>query len=275
MLLAIEYLGPVGVGVTSPQYFRADDGKIYVVKFQPRGSESKVSVSEWLAADLGEKLGLSFPAYALIQIDSDMIDRNPHLTTVGMSAGRHFASCFLENAIYASKRDLVKAANIKEMAGIILFDHIFHNADRAKNKRNILLCPSQEALRIVAIDNSHLFRSSRWNVATLARLGRNITVYTAHNYRKLLKDILVIEDFLPFRERIKLMSPEQVNYIIRHIPIEWLPDENERLALADYVGMRLTMADEICNRLESYIVQHRFRCRWLPHRQLNKLTQLH
>ena len=272
VLLAVEYWGPVGVGVTSPQYFRADDGKIYVVKFQPCGSESKVAVSEWLAAALGERMGLAFPAYALIQIDSDMIERHPHLTTVGMSAGRHFASCFLENAVYASKRDLTKAENITEMAGIILFDHIFHNADRAKNKRNILRYPSEEALRIVAIDNSHLFRSSRWNTATLARLGRDITVYTARNYRKLLKDILVVEDFLPFRERIKHISPEQVNYIVRHIPVEWLPSENERQALAEYVGMRLTMVDEICDRLERYIVQHRFRCRWLPVRQLNKFT---
>ena len=267
MLTAVEYLGAVGVGVTSPQYFRGDDGKMYVVKFQPCGSESKVAVSEWLAAELGERLGLPFPAYALMEIDRHLIEPHAHLSTIGMTAGRHFASCFLGNAVYASKINLTKAANITEMAGIILFDHIFHNADRAKNKRNILLCPFEEELRIVAIDNSHLFRSSRWNAGTLARLGRDITVYAARNYRKLLKDILVMEDFLPFCERIKNISPEQVNHIISNIPVEWLPVDDERHSLAEYVGMRLAMVEEICDRLGRYIAQHRYRCRWLPLRQ--------
>ena len=32
MLTALEYLGSVGVGVTAPRVFRANDGKMYVVK---------------------------------------------------------------------------------------------------------------------------------------------------------------------------------------------------------------------------------------------------
>ena len=42
MLTAVEYLGSVGLGVTVPRVFRADDGNIYVVKLQnnPMGTKA-------------------------------------------------------------------------------------------------------------------------------------------------------------------------------------------------------------------------------------------
>ena len=50
MLEAVEYIGRVGVGVTSPSLIKGDDGFTYVVKMQNNRLGTKVLVNEYIAA---------------------------------------------------------------------------------------------------------------------------------------------------------------------------------------------------------------------------------
>ncbi|HWR44451.1 HipA family kinase [Sporomusa sp.] len=263
MLRAVEYLGKVGVGVTLPQFFRAHDGNVYVVKFQNNRLSSRVLVSELLAAKIGEIMGLCFPSSDIIEIDEQMVNENPYLLELGINQGQHFASHYLEHAEYVGKDRLAKAINVPEMAGVILFDHIFHNADRAKNQKNLLLRLEDEKYKIYAIDNSHLFRSSRWTIDSFQKLGTRIKIYYFQHYRNLLKDLLSPQDFLPYLDIVKKISNEQIEYIVQEIPSEWLPDQPDRLALVEYTKMRMGMADEIYEKLCRFIPKSRGGQRWL------------
>ncbi len=276
MLLAVEYLGEVGVGVTLPQFFRACDGNTYVVKFQNNQLRSKVLVSELLAAKLGTIMGLCFPPSDVIEINERLVNKNPCLLDLGLAPGRYFASLYLERAEYVGKDRLSKASNVSAMAGVLLFDHIFHNADRAKNQKNLLLRLEDEHYTVYAIDNSHLFRSSRWDIDSLQKLGTKIKIYYYQHYRNLLKDILSAQDFIPYIEIVKKISNEQIDSIVQEIPKEWLPDETERQTLATYTKLRRDMADEIWEKLSKFIPRSRGGNRWLfsssppPENNINK-----
>lgn len=251
--MAVEHLGGVGVGVTRAQFFRADDGKIYVVKLQNNRLGAKVLVSEYLAARVGEILGLCFPPGGIIEIGEDLLAANPALIEAGACAGRHFASQYLDNALYAGRDNLGKAANVAEMAGVVLFDHIFLNADRGANRKNLLLRRENGAYRIYAIDNSHLFRSGKWTAESLQKQISRIKIYYQRSYGVLLKQFLGPDDFRPYVEKVKNIGDERIEELIGEIPVEWLPEQTDRQILARFVKKRRDLAEYIWQRLCNHI----------------------
>lgn len=262
MLTAVRYLGRVGLGVTTPQLFRADDGRVYVVKLKNNRLGTKVLVSELLAAKFGEVMGLRFPPGGIIAIDRELIAKTPRLQEIGVEPGRHFASLFLNRCQYLGRRNISKAANIGEMAGIILFDHLFHNADRNTNGNNLLLRREPGGHRIYAIDNSHLFRSGRWTPASLAKLGEQVTAYYRFTYGRILKDYLSPADFSPYAEKVAALSDSQVAGLIGDIPAEWLADEAERAPLAAFISQRRQRLGEILEELRKHIPMARGGRQW-------------
>lgn len=248
MLTAVEHLGSVGVGVTSPQFFRAADNNIYIVKLQNNRLGPKVLVNEWIAAKIGAIMELCFPPSDIITINGQ----------------QHFASQYLEHGEYVGKHNLYKVTNIKEMAGIMLFDHIFHNADRTNNRKNLLICQETDGFKIYAIDNSHLFRSGLWTIESLNGLSQKIKTYYRYSFGLLLRDCLSPQDFLPYLEKIITMTKREIEEIVAEIPQEWLTDPNERQALLSYIKLRQSMVEEIWKILCNYIPKARGgkRCLW-------------
>lgn len=263
MLIAVEHLGSVGVGVTGPQFFRADDGKVYVVKLQNNRLGSKVLVNEFLAAKFGNIMNLCFPSSDIITINEQTLQQNQSLIALYVNPGRHFASQYLENTEYVKKNNLYDAVNIAEMAGIMLFDHMFHNTDRIKNSKNILLRQECAEYKIYAIDNSHLFRSGRWTLESLNSLGTRIKPYYRYTFGMLLRDCLSPQDFLPYLGKVAAIRNEDIEKIVEEIPNEWLPDKPERRGLAHHIKMRLDMAEGIWDILCGYIPKARGGYRWL------------
>jgi len=274
MLTAVEHLGAVGVGVTRPQFFRADDGKKYVVKLQNNRLGCKVLVSEWLGAEFGNIMKLCFPASDIIQIDEEVVQNSPALLTLGVTPGQHFASHYLEDTEYVNQHNINKAVNITAMAGILLFDHLFHNPDRTKNKKNLILHPEKEGSKIYAIDNSHLFRSGKWTLASLATLATKIEFYYPSSYGSFLKEALSPQDFLPYAERIAQLSNEQIATIIKNIPAQWLPDQPEQQELAYYIQTRRDMVDEIRKILCKELRRPHGERRWLFGKVIKSFTSL-
>lgn len=257
MLIAMKHFGNVGVGATLPQLFRANDRNFYVVKLQNNQLGSKVLANEFLAAKLGEILGLCFPAGRSIQIEKETIRQSWKLRELGIAAGRHFASQYLNHTEYLCENNLLKATNITEMAGTLLFDYMFHNADRTNNKKNLLLRKEETGYKIYAIDNSHLFRSARWTVDHLNNIARIIRVYCRCSYGLLLRNWLSPVDFLPYVKKVQEISYKTIQKVVAEIPEEWLPDDKERQVLIHYIVLRKDMAEDICEVLYKQIPKSR------------------
>lgn len=263
MLSSIEHIGSVGVGVTNPQFFRADDGKKYVVKLQNNRLGSKVLVNEFVAAQLGKIMGLCFPPSGIIEINEQTLRKSHSLITPTIIPGRHFASLYLENTEYLGKHNFSQIINTREMAGVMLFDHMFHNADRANNKRNLLIRQEEVGYRIYAIDNSHLFRSGRWTLESLNNLCTKTKIYYRYSFGMLLKDYLSPQDFLPYLEKVATIRNKDIETIMEDIPHEWLPNKFERQGLAHHIIIRRDMSEKIWNTLCKYIPKTRGGSRWL------------
>lgn len=264
MLIAVRYMGKVGAGVTAPQLFRADDGNVYVVKLQNNRLGQKVLVNELLASKLGEIMELCFPPSGIIEINEQTMGKSPRLQGLGVSLGQHFASRYINRTEYVAKNSLNQVTNVSDMAGVILFDHLFHNADRTNNGKNLLLRPEDSGYRIFAIDNSHLFRSGRWTIELLKALSTRLKSYCRFTYSALLKDYLMPQDFLPYMTKVAMLSDEQVDNLVAEIPGEWLAEAAERQALASYIKIRRDMVETIWKNLCKYIPKERGGRQWWP-----------
>jgi len=262
MLISMKHFGNVGVGVTSPQLFRANDRNFYVVKLQNNRLGSKVLVSEFLAAKLGEFMGLCFPISNIIEITDQTIQQSPKLLASGLASGRHFASQYLNHTEYVDVNNLHQAANITEMAGVILFDFMFHNSDRTNNKKNLLLRRENAGYKIYAIDNSHLFKTSRWTIPHLNSLSRIIKPYYRYSFGLLLSHWLSPSHFLSYVEKVKKMNQEYIDNLVKEIPEEWLPDDAERQALIAYITLRRDMVEGILEVVYKHIPKSRGGRQW-------------
>jgi len=249
MLTALEYLGSVGIGVTSPQLFRANDDKIYVVKLQNNCMGTKVLINEYVACWFGVHLELCFPPGDLIEIDEQVLRKKRRLKVAGVKRGPHFASQYIHSNRYVSKHDLQKAVNKQAMAGVMLFDQMFHNVDRTKNRKNLLVRREDSAEVLYAIDNSHLFIRGRWNVQSLEKLADRIIINRWRSYGWLLKHFLAPQDFAPYVSKVKNISLGQLTQLVQSIPQEWLPSDQERVALLGYMVTRCNMIDDIVSAL--------------------------
>ncbi len=253
MLVALEHLGATGRGVTSPQLFRADDGRVYVVKLQNNRLGPKVLANELIGARLGETLGLCFPPGGMIKLEEGLLRRSRRLAVAGVAPGRHFACRYLSGTEYLCRHNVARAINRPEMAGVMLLDHLAHNMDRTLNRRNLLLRREAHGWRIYAIDNSHFFRRALWTEDTLRRLTPRVRVNRHGVYGTLLRHYLRPEDFAPYLARVQGWSDSFITELVAGVPSEWLPHAGERQAVVAFLAARRDMAADIVTCLSALI----------------------
>lgn len=254
-LTAIAYLGSMKLGATSPQLFRGSDQQLYVVKLLGNKVGPKALANEFLAAELGEQLGLCFPASGIISIDEKLLTKSRRLRRAGVVAGPHFACKYISKTFYVDRTSLSRVVNKAEMAGVMLFDHLVHNVDRTVNRKNIIIRREATGYHMYAIDHSHLFKRGRWTVAQLASLENDLSVNTRRTYGLLLKYFLQPEDFIPYAKAIRRWSDEYLTQTIAAIPEQWLTDQAERQALLNHLLCRRNRIDEIMASLIRLIPQ--------------------
>jgi hypothetical protein len=257
MLTALAHLGAAARGVTSPQLFRADDGRVYVVKLQNNRLGPKVLANELIAARLGEALGLCFPPSGVIKLEERVLERSRRLAAAGVAPGRHFACRFLSGTEYLCRHNVARAVNRPDMAGVMLLDHLAHNVDRTLNRRNLLLRREERGWRIYAIDNSHFFRRACWTEATLARLAPRIKVNRHGVYGTLLRHYLQPADFAPYLATVQGWSDEFLAGVVAGVPGEWLPHDAERQAAVRFLQARRDLAVEVVTCLTALIPARR------------------
>lgn len=254
-LTAIAYLGSMKLGATSPQLFRGSDQQLYVVKLLGNRVGPKALANEFLAAELGEQLGLCFPASGVISIDEQLLAKNRRLRRAGVVAGPHFACKYISKTFYVDRTSLNRVVNKAEMAGVMLFDHLVHNVDRTVNRKNLIIRREATGYHMYAIDHSHLFKRGRWTAAQLAALKNDLSVNTRRTYGLLLKHFLQPEDFIPYAQAISQWTDEYLTQTVAAIPEQWLTDQAERQALLNHLLCRRNQIDEIMASLTRLIPQ--------------------
>lgn len=245
MLLAINYIGPMGRGVTRPELFKADDNCAYVVKLQNNRMGRQVLVNEYIAREIGSKLKLCFPNSGLIYLSQEAKTKLESRLNKKINRGPHFASQFISHSAFLTPGNINKAINRRDMAGIMFFDHLFHNVDRTHNRRNLLIRREEGGLRIYAIDHSHLFYRGRWDLAALERLEEIITVNSSRIYGLLLNRYLEPQDFASYAAKFRELTDDEIFQIIAAIPSEWQVTREQQTALVNYVIRRRQLADDI------------------------------
>lgn len=246
MLKAAEYLGKVGVGITCPEFFRAGNGKVYVVKRVENYIGKQVLISELLAAKIGQKLSLPFPPGGIIDLAAFAVPK-----AVSRLA---FASEYIYNAKYATLSQIRQAVNFKEIAGVILFDHFFHNADRTNNHKNLLVAFNETQPFLYGIDHSHLFSAGRWDKGSLFAIAGQVKLYANALYKELLGNYLTRQDFRPHLQKLKALSQADIDRILDGIPPEWLPDADTKNALRHYMLTRRRLIEPIAAAIFNVLV---------------------
>lgn len=254
MLQAVQYVGPAAAGSTSPQLFYGDDENLYVVKLQNNRLGKKILVNELISSELGDLLGLCFPPSGPIVISQQLINTTRWLRHHNVHSGIHFASRYIAHAKILTPGRLQRAINARDLAGVMLFDHLFYNFDRIWNRKNLLaVCEGPGMYRIFAIDHSHLFLRGRWNEAILVKLQDKIRIEAASLYRFSLQYVLETYDFEQYLRRCSYLTASDIAGILARIPAEWLPQVDERQALLVFACRRLALAEQVVGELQRLI----------------------
>lgn len=257
MYRALQYLGPVGLGATAPQLFRAEndkgDVKVCVVKLAANRLGAKVLVNELVAAQFGKWLNLCFPPGGIIDISPDIIGNSRRLKTAKVAPGWHFACEYLQGAGYVSKYSLHRAVNKEQMAGVMLFDHLFHNPDRTENRKNLLIRREAAGYKLYAIDNSHLFRRGKWTISMLQALTDTITLNYRRSYGVLLKYYLRPDHLFAYAAAVEKLDETQLVAFTDSIPAGWLPEKTERQALLAFIAARCKKACWVAEQVSRLI----------------------
>jgi hypothetical protein len=219
---AVQHLQKMRGGSQS-HLMRCDDDNFYVVKFQNNPQGIKVLANELLATRLADIVGLSVPACEIVEVNEWLIAGTPELrmhlarTSEPCQAGLQFGSRFTGGMIpglmldYLDDEALFQVKNIKEFAGMLVFDKWTGNAD---GRQAIFLKRlGQARFKATFIDQGYCFNLD-WRFSDAPLRG-------IYNRRLIYKSVVGWESFQPWLERVESFDPGQLRAIGDSIPPEW------------------------------------------------------
>lgn len=122
-----EIIGRSTQGITRPFICRGDDGWLYFVKGS--GAGCRALISEWMAGQLGQRLGLPIPDFKQATIPNDLVALSARDDIADLGSGVAFASQMIQNADELSYLYIEQIAPDLR-AKILLFDWWTANGDR-------------------------------------------------------------------------------------------------------------------------------------------------
>lgn len=174
----VEILSRSAQGITHPFLCRGDEGAIYYVKGNAAGR--RALISEWIAGNLAERLGLPIPPFRQATIPAELITMSARDDIADLGPGTRFASQLVENADELSYL-FIQQIPQELRAKILLFDWWVANGDRTLTEfggnPNMLWLHRDATLYVIdhnlALDETcltdfwthHIFASDRvaWN----------------------------------------------------------------------------------------------------------------
>jgi HipA-like protein len=157
-------------GGSQPRLMEANDGNLYVVKFQGNPQGTSVLTNELLAAKIAVRLGLPVPTTAVVELPPELSEglyfetpngRQP--IRPGLHVGSRLVVTGLEGRRYdhlpRSFRHLIK--NPKDLVGIQLFD--LWTCNRDEREFVIWKYSREKKYTVSFIDNGHCFGGPEWS----------------------------------------------------------------------------------------------------------------
>lgn len=246
-LAARHYITPLREGGSLPAVVEADDGQLYVAKFQGAGQGRKALVAELIAGELARALGLAVPEIAFLALDP-MLGRSeadPEIRQlIQDSVGLNLALRFLPKA-FAFNPVLKPTPDAGLASLIVWFDAFITNVDRTARNTNLLLW--QDKLWLIDHGSALYFHHSAAD--TTAYLDRSRSPFP------LIRDHVL----LPFagqlveadaRARAALAGPI-VEQIIELVPDVWLTGEP---GFASAEAQRAAYVAYLADRLEGSVL---------------------
>ncbi|MGP1906679.1 HipA family kinase [Metabacillus sp. JX24] len=221
--------------------FQFTDDGMYVVKFyKVREYRKREVVNEWLAAKLGEILGLPVLPVAAVDMPRKLLQEIPESSRGTYRAGTHLAIPYLNRA--KSYLDLhqpqasLNVLNANDLAGMLIFDQWLNNNDRSRT--NILFEEKKDdSVFFWMIDHGRCFPGMySWDVQTL----QDPPVYRVDMpVYKWASSLLPDADPLyEFAEKIMQINKQKIAEIIHAIPENWEVTEREKELLTDFLTRR-------------------------------------
>lgn len=248
---AVRYVTPLREGGSLPAIVEADDGELYVMKFQGAGHGRKALIAELIAGELGRILDLRIPELAFINLDQELGPSEPDpeiFDLLRMSVGLNLGLRYLPKAFAYSP--LAQPAPSAELAStVVWFDAYVTNVDRTPRNTNILLWEKE----LWFIDHgSALYFHHDWN-----------------NYRERsrtpfpqIKDhtLLAFATGLAQADTVarSRITHGEIDRILSLIPQRWLDDgspfanpSEQRAAYAEFLKSRLSASSLFVEEAEN------------------------
>jgi hypothetical protein len=230
-LIATRYVTALREGGSVPAIVEADDGALYVAKFQGAAQGGRALAAELIAGEVGRAAGLPIPELALIEIDAALGRSEPHQEIQELllrSAGTNLAMGYLAGALgydVAARRPV----DVALASAIVAFDLYVANVDRTARNPNLLW--QGEALWL--IDNgAALYWQHGWDGTMQAS---ELTASAERPFARAGEHVL-----LPFADRLAeagarlgaALDDARLASIVAAVPNRWLGEDGEGLRAA-------------------------------------------
>jgi len=203
---------------------RADDGHLYVVKFQNNPQHLRVLANELLATRLAESVGLPVPITEIVTVQEWLIKNTSELCVdsagltshckPGLQFGARYVCDPAEGQVfdYIPESMFAKVKNVAAFAGMLVLDRWLGNA----NGRQAVFWKKTNERKYTAtfIDQGYCFNAGEWNFPDSALRG----VY-ARNF--VYQGVCGWESFEPWLSRVENMDPAVIHEIAGTVPPEW------------------------------------------------------
>ncbi|MCC6344549.1 MAG: hypothetical protein IT166_20285 [Bryobacterales bacterium] len=238
----------------------ADDGHHYVVKVKQNPQHRRVLVNEWVSSVLLDHLRIPSPKVAMIHLSERFLAAHPETTiSTGNRAepvvpGVHFGSRMPVDpgrfVIYDYLPDalLRTVGNIRDFAGILVFDKWVHNVDsrqcvffraRLKDFRDPAPGAGKEGFAALMMDHGYVFGGPHWLLEESPLAG----LYCRH---LVYEGIRGLDSFQPWLDWVRNFPPEILDRAYRQVPEWWLNGDRESLEqLLERLYRRRTRIDAL------------------------------
>jgi len=151
----VEVIRRSDQGVTLPFICRGDDGDIYFVK--GRGAGRRSQIAEWIAGNLGRRLGLPIAPFSIVEIPEELIELDNTLDLTDLGAGPAFGS--RRHTLTELSYSLIHEVPYQLQCDVLGFDWWIRNADRILTENggnpNLFWAPAENEL--IILDHNQAF----------------------------------------------------------------------------------------------------------------------
>ncbi|HVT08097.1 MAG TPA: HipA family kinase [Polyangia bacterium] len=237
-LLATRYVTALREGGSVPAVVEADDGALYVAKFQAAAQGGRALAAELIAGEVGRAAGLPIPELAMIEVDAALGRSEPHQEIQELlirSAGTNLAMAYLQGALgydVAARRPVDAAL----ASAIVAFDLYVANVDRTARNPNLLW----QGQALWLIDNgAALYWHHGWDGTMSAA---ELAASAARPFARAGDHVL-----LPFAERLDeagerlaaALDDARLAGIVAAVPDGWLGEAGDSLRAAYLTWLEL------------------------------------